>query len=404
MAVFTYTARGNDGRNVTGTIASPNKKEATEDLKRRQLTVVNIAESQAARKLKKPHVKSKDIAVMTRQLATMIGAGIPLVESLDILAEQAIDRGFRQAMDLVIERVRSGSDFSTALAEHPRLFATVYVNMVKAGEASGQLDIILNRLADFLENIEELKREVKSAMTYPVISLTLILGITTFLIVGIVPKFKEIFTSLGLKKLPPPTAFLMGISDALNSMTGVYILVGVVSVAIAFRLWTTKTKPGIRFWHGFLLNMPIFGTLVRKVAISRFTRTFSTLVSSGVPIVTALEIVASTCGNVHIENAVIASRDAVSRGDSLAEPLERTRVFPPMVTRMIAIGERTGALEKLLSKISDFYDAEVRASVKALTSLIEPLLIGTMGFIVGGIVLAIFMPIIEIQKKLGGGG
>ena len=352
------------------------------------------------RKVKRAHVKPKDIAVMTRQLATMVGAGIPLVEGLDILAEQASDRGFRETLDFIVDRIRSGSDFSTALAEHPRLFTTIYVNMVRAGEASGALDVILNRLADFLESAEELKREVKSAMTYPVISLLMILSITVGLIVGIVPKFKDIFTSLGMKDLPPPTAFLMMISD-LMTKNFLSLIVGIVVIFFAFK-FAMRTKMGIRIFHQFALNVPIFGPLVRKVVISRFTRTFSTLVQSGVPIVGALEIVAKTSGNVIVEEAVNKARDAVSRGDPLAEPLEATRVFPAMVTRMISIGERTGALEQLLSKISDFYDNEVRTSVKALTSLIEPVMIGVMGFIVGGIVLAIFMPIMELQSKLTG--
>lgn len=358
------------------------------------------AQSAALKKLKKPKVKPKDIAVMTRQLATMVGAGIPLVEGLDILSEQAQDRGFKGILEFIVDRIRAGSDFSTALGEHPRLFSTIYVNMVRAGEASGALDTILNRLADFLENAEELKREVKSAMTYPVISLVMILSITVGLIVGIVPKFKEIFTSLGLTELPAPTAFLMMISD-LMTKNFLWLIFGTIAFVVAFKMFK-KTKIGIRVMDQLILNVPVFGPLMRKVVISRFTKTFATLVQSGVPIVGALEIVAKTSGNVIVEEAVNKARDAVSRGDPLAEPLEATRVFPAMVTRMISIGEKTGALEQLLSKISEFYDNEVRTSVKALTSLIEPIMIGVMGFIVGGIVLAIFMPIMELQSKLTG--
>ena len=359
-----------------------------------------ISAAAAIKKLPRPRVKPKDIAVMTRQLATMVSAGIPLVEGVDILAEQASDRGFREALYFVIDRVRSGADFSSALAEHPRLFSTIYVNMVKAGEASGALDIILSRLADFLESAEELKREVKSAMTYPVISLCMILAITVGLIVGIVPKFEEIFRGLGMKELPAPTAFLMVISHIMTD-NFIAMIIGIIAVFIGFKL-ILRTKAGTRVFHQLALNVPVFGPLIRKVVISRFTRTFSTLIKSGVPIVGALEIVAKTSGNVIVEEAVNKARDAVSRGDPLAEPLEATRVFPAMVTRMIAIGERTGALEQLLSKISDFYDNEVRTSVKALTSLIEPIMIGVMGVIVGGIVLAIFMPIMEIQAEMAG--
>jgi len=331
----------------------------------------------------------------------MISAGIPLLESLEILCEQASDPGFRRVMDRVIERVRSGTDFSTALGEHPRIFSHIFVNMIKAGEVSGNLDVILTRLAEYLEAIEEIKREVKSAMVYPTVSLVMILSITTGLVVGIVPKFKVIFDQLGMTELPWVTQFLLDISWFLQARWFLAILLigGAITGFIMFK----RTKRGLKLWHRFLLNMPVFGQLVRKVAISRFSRTFSTLIQSGVPILGALDIVAGTAGNVIIEEAVLKAKDAVSRGETLGEPLAATKVFPPMVTRMIAIGEKTGALEKLLAKISEFYDAEVKAAVKALTSLIEPLMIGVMGLLVGGIVLAIFMPIIELQKKLGGG-
>jgi type IV pilus assembly protein PilC len=272
------------------------------------------------------------------------------------------------------------------------------VNMIKAGEASGQLDVILQRLADYMENIEELKREIKAAMTYPVISLVLILGITVGLIVGIVPKFQEIFKQLEMKQLPAPTEILLLISDTLrHNFIGVFA-VGVVLI-IAFILYI-RTRTGMRQWHWFCLHAPVFGPLFRKVAISRFSRTFATLIQSGVPMLGALDIVASTAGNVLVEEAVLKAKDAVSRGETLGDPLAASRVFPPMVTRMVSIGEKTGALEKLLMKISEFYDQEVRATVKALTSLIEPLLIATMGIIVGFIVLAIFLPIIKIQQSL----
>lgn len=344
----------------------------------------------------RPRVKTKDIAVMTRQLATMINSGIPLLESMEILEEQASDPGFGIVLDKVIERIRAGSDFSSALSEHPRLFSKIYVNMIRAGESSGQLDVILQRLADYMESVEELKREIKAAMTYPAISLVLIVSITLGLVVGIVPKFQEIFEQIGSKELPAPTQLLLSISHAL---TGHFLaLLSVLAAgAVAFALYI-RTKPGQRHWHWFLLHVPVFGPLIRKVAISRFSRTFATLIQSGVPMLGALDIVAATAGNVLVEAAVLKAKDAVTRGETLGDPLTATRVFPPMVTRMISIGEKTGALEKLLMKIAEFYDQEVRAMVKALTSLIEPLMISAMGLVVGFIVLAIFLPIIEMQK------
>jgi len=407
MAQFTYEARSADGKKIDGSLKAADRNAAMDQIKKKNLTIVQLTEDTglAAKRnifgrAPRAKVKTKDICILTRQLSTMISAGIPLLESLEILCEQASDPGFRRVMDRIIERVRSGTDFSTALGEHPKIFTNIFVNMIKAGEVSGNLDVILMRLAEYLEAIEEIKREVKSAMVYPTVSLVMILSITAGLVVGIVPKFKVIFDQLGMTELPWITQTLLNISMFLQTqyLLAIVIIAAVVTSFIMFK----RSKRGMKIWHRFLLNMPVFGQLVRKVAISRFARTFSTLIQSGVPILGALDIVAGTAGNIIIEEAVLKAKDAVSRGETLGEPLAATKVFPPMVTRMIAIGEKTGALEKLLAKISEFYDAEVKAAVKALTSLIEPLMIGFMGLIVGGIVLAIFMPIIDIQKKLGG--
>jgi type IV pilus assembly protein PilC len=408
MAQFVYEARSADGKKIDGSIKAADRNAALDQIKKKNLTVVQLTEETglaAKRTLfgrpPRARVKTKEICILTRQLSTMISAGIPLLESLEILCEQASDPGFRRVMDRIIERVRSGTDFSTALGEHPKIFTNIFVNMIKAGEVSGNLDVILTRLAEYLEAIEEIKREVKSAMVYPTVSLVMILSITAGLVVGIVPKFKVIFDQLGMTELPWITQMLLDISWFLQNqyIIATFLIAGSITGFIMFE----RSPRGKKIWHRFLLNMPVFGQLVRKVAISRFARTFSTLIQSGVPMLGALDIVAGTAGNVIIEEAVLKAKDAVSRGETLGEPLAATKVFPPMVTRMIAIGEKTGALEKLLAKISEFYDAEVKAAVKALTSLIEPLMIGFMGLIVGGIVLAIFMPIIELQKKLGGG-
>ncbi len=404
MAVYTYAGKTTDGKKVEGVIRAADKGAAQAELKKKNVAAATLSEQRGGKGKRglfgppRPHVRTKDIAVMTRQLSTMISAGIPLLESLEILHEQASDPGFKNALDKVIERVRAGSDFSTALGEHPKLFTRIYVNMIKAGEASGQLDVILQRLADYMEAIEELKREIRAAMTYPVISLFLILSITVGLVVGIVPKFQEIFIQMQMTDLPLPTQILIALSEILRNHFIETVIVCVV-VFVAFVLYI-KTKSGQRQWHWFCLHMPVFGPLFRKVAISRFSRTFATLIQSGVPMLGALDIVASTAGNVLVEEAVLKAKDAVARGETLGDPLAATKVFPPMVTRMIAIGEKTGALEKLLLKISEFYDQEVRATVKALTSLIEPLLITVMGVIVGFIVLSIFMPILKIQQTL----
>jgi type IV pilus assembly protein PilC len=330
----------------------------------------------------------------------MISSGIPLLESMEVLEEQTSDPGFKVVLDKIIERIRAGSDFSSALAEHPRLYSKIYVNMIKAGESSGQLDVILQRLADYMESVEELKREIKSAMAYPVISLVLIIAITVGIVVGVVPEFKAIFEQMGAKQLPAPTEILLTISNALTRHF-VALLSAVGVAALSFALYI-RTGPGQRHWHWVLLHVPVFGPLFRRVAISRFARTFATLVQSGVPMLAALDIVAATAGNVLVEAAVLKAREAVTRGETLGDPLAATRVFPPMVTRMISIGEKTGALEKLLMKIAEFFDSEVRATVKALTSLIEPLMISAMGLIVGFIVLAIFLPILQMQRIVTG--
>jgi type IV pilus assembly protein PilC len=405
MPVYSYVARGIDGGKQQGSISATDKTEAQNELRRRRLIPTSLTEVKKEKKKykglfgpPKPRAKTKEIAVWTRQLATMISAGIPLLECLEILQEQATNPGFHLAMDKIIEMVRGGSDFSSALGQYPKIYSNIYVNMVKAGEASGQLDAILTRLAEYMESSEALKREIKSAMTYPVISLFLIVGITIGLLVLVVPQFKSIFDQMGLKELPPVTALLLSISDTVKK--NVVIFIGaVVCLVIAFNVYK-KTKRGEKNIHWLMFHIPVFGNLFRKVAISRFSRTFATLLQSGVPIVGALEIVAGTSGNRLIQDAVLKAKDEVTKGNPLGEPLAETKVFPPMVTRMISIGEKSGALEQLLGKVSDFYDQEVKTTVEALTSLIEPLLIATMGIMVGGIVIAIFMPILKIQEAL----
>jgi type IV pilus assembly protein PilC len=392
---------------MTETIKAGNRDEIIAKLRRQGLTLIDIQEKRSALsflKLGKPREKAKldEIVIFTRQLATMISAGIPLLESLEILQEQQENVGFGAALGDVVDRVRSGSDFSAALSEHPNLFPRIYVSMVKAGETAGQLDLILNRLAEYQEATAKLLREIKSAMTYPVISLTMIFGITAFLLVGIIPKFAEIFDALGVE-LPLITSTLLALSAFLVDYL-LYIVVAMVGAFIAIRYYVTKTQMGRWQFDYFKLKMPIFGTLFQKVAVSRFSRTFATLIKSGVPILGALEIVASTAGNLIVEEAVQSSITSVKQGEPLADPLSQFWVFPPMVTRMISIGERAGALESLLEKISEFYDQQVSATVESLTSLIEPVMIGIMGFVVGSIVLAVFLPIFKLQSQLAAGG
>jgi len=411
MANFKYTAKDSKGKKVSGSIAGTNEGDATGKLRNKGLVVLSIKEEGAkvaksgggglfAKKAPKARVKLQDMVLFTRQLATMVSAGIPLLEALEILAEQTEDPGFKILLDQVVADVRSGTDLSDAFGRHPKVFPKIYVNMVKAGEASGQLDDILDRLAEYQEATAKLQREIKSAMTYPVISLTMVIGITVFLMVFIIPKFTGMFKQMGVE-LPLPTVILIWVSD---TMRAYFWQCGLIFAVVAVSLfYYSKTDMGRYQKDWLMLRLPVFGDLFQKVGISRFARTFSTLIQSGVPILGALEIVANTAGNQIVEDAVNQARESVRQGEQLAKPLMTSNVFPPMVTRMIEIGERAGALETLLEKISEFYDAEVEATVAALTSLIEPLMIGMMGLLVGGIVLAIFLPIFKMQGALAGG-
>lgn len=426
MPTFKYSAIGADGRTVRGSVDADSQPAVVEELRKRNLMPLKIddrggssapapasagAEAPASSGMPevkrkggfsfmktKPGVRKKEEMVLfTRQLATMIGAGIPMLESLEILQEQAESKQFAMLLDQVINEVRGGQDLSTAISRHPKVFTDVYVSMIKAGEASGQIDDILERLADYMEASQRLKRDIKSAMTYPVVSLVMIFGITAFLMMGIVPKFKEVFASLDVD-LPGLTLTILAISDFTQENWGL-VLGAMVLGGFGLHVYK-RTDKGSRQWDWLMLRLPVFGPLFRKVGLSRFSKTFSTMLKSGVPILGALDIVADTAGNRIIKEAVVKARESVRQGDSLARPLADSPVFPPMVTRMIGIGEKTGSLEQLLEKISEFYDEQVRATVKALTSLIEPIMIAVMGVMVGTICLSVFLPIFELQKQL----
>lgn len=406
VAKYKVVAKDSAGKRVESVIESVNAAAAAATIRRDQMTPISISEmkgsfwnmSLGGNKPPKPRAKNEDLVLFTRQFATMIDAGITVIECLDILQEQIDDKAFKLAIQMLRDDVRSGSDLSTALGRFPTVFTPLFVNMIRAGEASGELDVILARLAQYLEKAESLKRKIKSAMTYPAVSLTLVLGITIFLLVFIVPKFESMFKSMAIT-LPLPTRIVLAVSTFLAEQW--YVTVALIVGPIVFTILTRRTKRGRYLWDAFFLKLPVFGELINKVALSRFSRTFATMLRSGVAILGALEIVATTAGNGVVEEAVLTARDAVRRGETLAAPLEECDVFTPMVVRMIAVGERSGSLETLLEKIAEFYDDQVDAAVSSLTSVIEPLMIGVMGVLVGGIVLAIFLPILEIQKTMG---
>ncbi|QDU68777.1 type II secretion system F family protein [Engelhardtia mirabilis] len=433
MVNFQYAAKDASGKTVEGSIEARDRGEALGELRKQQLTPMRVdqdrgkpakgkkdkapssnkGDDQAKQgggfSLKsitefrlgkvKPSASRQELVLFTRQLATMIGAGLSLLESLEVLEEQADTPPMKATCSRLTAELRGGQDLSAAMEYCPKAFSPLYISMVRAGEASGQMDIILERLADYTEASDELRREVKSAMTYPVISLVLVLGITAFLMLGVVPTFRQVFESLGTE-LPALTKFVLATSDWMRNhyLMGAAIIGSVVAGLVLFK----RTDRGQLTFDHISLRLPVFGELTRKIALARFSRTFSTLIRSGVPIIGTLEIVAETAGNRVVADAVNKSREAVRNGNMLSEPLSEATVFPPMVTRMIAIGERSGALEQLLEKIAIFYDSQVKATIKSLTSLIEPLLISFMGVIVGGVVLSVFLPILDIVGQLGG--
>jgi type IV pilus assembly protein PilC len=412
VGTFQYAAKDNSGKTVQGTIQANDKTDAVTQLRGRDLIVLKVEEGgkparrsdgAAARRpggglfRARPRASKGELVIFTRQLSTMISAGISLLESLEVLTEQAETPGMKAACAQLASELRGGSDLSAAMSTCPKVFSPLYVSMVTAGEASGQMDVILQRLAEYVEATEELKREIRSAMTYPVISLVLVLSITAFLMIGVVPGFKEVFDGLGAE-LPGLTKTVLAISDWMRANW--YLMFIGLFAAVAGFMIVKKTPQGALALDHLTLRLPIFGQLTRKVCLARFSRTFATLVRSGVPIMGTLDIVAETSGNKVIANVVHASRDSVRNGNMLSEPLSRSKVFPPMVVRMIAIGERSGALEALLEKIAEFYDSQVKATIKALTSLIEPLLICFMGGIVGVVILSVFLPILNIISEL----
>lgn len=344
-------------------------------------------------------INAKGLAVFTRQLATLVKAGMPILRSLEVLARQEKRAAFREVVESIADTIRSGGNFSDGLAANEKVFDRLYINMVKAGEAGGVLDVVLERLSVFMEKAQKISGKVKSAMIYPIIIVCVAVAIVSVLMVVVVPKFEDIFS--GLLKGQPLPALTQALLTASNFMKNHYLLAlgGVVGAWFGFKLFA-KTKFGTRLIDWLLIHMPVFGDLFLKAAIARFTRTFGTLLASGVPILQAIIITRDTSGNVHVANALNAVHDRVKEGDSVAKPLEGTHIFPGMVTSMIEVGEETGALPDMLARIADTYDDEVDNAVAGLTSVIEPIMIVFMAFMVGTIVIALFLPLVSIIQNL----
>ncbi len=405
MAQFKYVAKDQDGKSLAGVIEAANRAEVIDILRKKDIIIISVEATAGKSKMprifsSKKKIKLDDLVIFARQLATMVDAGIPLVGALDILGEQMDNKTFSEIIISMRRDVETGSSLSEAMARHKNAFSPLFINMVKAGEASGMLDEILNRLAEYLEKTNSIQKKVQSALVYPAIVSGMAVGITLFLLIKVIPIFQTVFEGFGAQ-LPGPTMFLIGVSNLLRKyFVFTAIAIAVISIAIARYAKTEKGKMKIDF---VLLNMPIFGILFKKVAISKFTRTLSTLIKSGVPILSALEIVGKTSGNKVVETAIANVRNNVREGENIAEPLAKSKIFPPMVTRMVSVGEQAGELEKMLSKIADFYDEQVDAAVSALTSMIEPLIIAFLGIVIGSIVVCMFLPIFKVTSIAGGG-
>ncbi len=342
-------------------------------------------------------VTTKDILVFTRQFSVMIDAGLPLVQAIDILGTQSDNAAFKNVLLAVKARVEAGSTFADALADHPKVFDELFVQLVRAGEIGGILDTILQRLGAYIEKNEKLARRVKGAMVYPSIVLTVAVGVTIVLLAFVTPTFEKMFKDFG-GAMPAPTQFLINLSHGLRDNW--YLFIGIpIALVVAFRAFVNDPR-GRAAWDGFVLKTPLFGPLVRKIAVARFTRTLGTMLSSGVPILDALQIVAKSAGNKVVERGILFVRAKISEGKNMAGPLADTKVFPPMVVQMIGVGEATGAMDQMLSKIADFYDDEVDVAVSALTSMIEPLMMVFLGGVVGGFLVAMYLPIFSIAGNI----
>jgi type IV pilus assembly protein PilC len=399
MAMYEYTAKNaTSGQILKGQLDVPSKDEVINYLRKNRMILVSVREAPKSFNISfGGGIKTRDVVIFTRQFSTMINAGLPLVQSLNILAQQTENKSLQTVTKAVVYDVEAGNTLADALDKHPKAFTKLYVNMVAAGEAGGILDTILMRLATFLEKNDALVRKVKGAMVYPAVIISVAVIAIAVLLIFVIPTFASMFASVNME-LPLPTRVVMGASDFLIRFW-YFIIGGAVLLVFAFRQYY-NTGDGRKQIDGALLRAPVLGDLLRKSAVSRFTRTLGTLISSGVSILDGLEITAKTAGNRVIHDAVMQSRQSIAGGETIAGPLQESKVFPPMVISMISVGEQTGGLDEMLSKIADFYDAEVDVAVSALLSLMEPIMIVVLGVVVGGMVVAMYLPIFDMVNAV----
>lgn len=400
MPVFTYSARSLTGELQSGEIELPTREEVVGFLRRQRMVPVSVKAKPKEISISfGTGIKTREVVIFTRQFSTMIAAGLPLVQSLSILAEQTENPRFATVITAVLNDIQAGQTLADAMRKHPKIFTDLYVNMIAAGEAGGILDVILDRLAVFLEKNDALIRKIKGAMTYPAVMFFVVIAATTILLWKVVPVFAGIFTDAGMA-LPMPTLVVLTLSEFLQNYIHLLML-GLIALAFAIRQYY-RTSGGKLTIDRTMLRMPVLGPLIRKSAVSRFTRTLGTLVSSGVSILEGLEITARTAGNRVVHDAVMNSRASIAGGATISDPLKASGVFPPMVVQMINVGEQTGGLDEMLSKVADFYDDEVDAAVSALTSVLEPIMIVVMGVVIGGMVVAMYLPMFDLIQTVRG--
>lgn len=409
MPKFEYEVKSKSGKNQAGVQEGPDMNAVVANLRSQGFMILRVNEVRSSKLFsigakvpaRKPgksgNVSLDDLVVFSRQMTTLVGAGIPLIQALDILAEQVDREKFRSVLHDMHQQVQSGKSFSDALEKHPKVFSVLFINMVRAGESSGSLEEILERVATYLEQTSALQKKVKSAMMYPAAVTGIAFLITFAMMAFVIPKFATIFEDLRAP-LPAPTKILINMSHVLSEHWVLFLIGMGVFVFLTAQL--LKTPPGRMVWDSYKLKLPVFGPILLKCAVSKFSRTLSTLVKSGVPILSSLEIVSKTSGNKRLELVILSLIDSVKKGESISGPLGKSGVFPNMVVRMIAIGEETGELEEMLTKIADFYDTEVDTAVDGLTSLIEPLIIAFLGIVIGGIVVAMFLPILTLSSAI----
>ncbi|MBN1141261.1 MAG: type II secretion system F family protein [Deltaproteobacteria bacterium] len=405
MPKFSWVGKNRSGQIQKGEMEAPSQGMVLAQLRKVGVTPTEVVERGKGLDMQlkipgfKPKITTRDLVIFTRQFSTMIDAGLPLVQCLDILGRQQDNRTFKEVLKGVKESVESGATFADSLKKHPRVFDELYVNLVAAGEVGGILDTILNRLAAYIEKALKLKKKVKSAMTYPGTIVGVAVLVIAVILVFVIPAFEKMFADFG-SALPMPTQIVINLSRFVTDY--IFVIIGAV-VGLYFLIkYLYRTKKGREKFDAWALRLPIFGVLIRKVAVAKFSRTLGTMISSGVPILDGLEIVAKTAGNKVVEKAIYNVRESISQGKTIAEPLEKSGVFPPMVCQMVAVGEQSGSIDVMLNKIADFYDDEVDDAVGNLTAMMEPLLMLFLGVTVGGLVIAMYLPIFKIAGAVAG--